>query len=245
MDDTTQFEIDPELLAGFVDEAEEGLEVVDGLFIELEHNRKNAETLSAIFRPIHTVKGNAAFFGLMSTKKLAHEMETVLTLAREDKLILDQSTISILLAGVDQLRAMLARTREQQAEVDDAEAFARLIEKIKTAQKSRGEKSLPDWQSLLAELSRVQQDLNHVDRSCGDKLNAVIAFVERLGKGPSDAETGQAAQAKQAEPAPIPSRRTAAPQRTGPIGARRPPIHARPYACRKRASTASWTMSAS
>ena len=203
MDDTTQFEIDPELLAGFVEEAEEGLAVVDSLFIELENDPKNSETINAIFRPIHTVKGNAAFFGLMSTKKLAHEMETVLTLAREDKLTLDQSPISLLLAGVDELRAMLARTREQQAEVADEGAFARLIERIKTAQKSQHEKGLPDWQSLLAELSRVQEDLNEVDQRCGDKLNTVIALVETLRTGPSAAKTGKPAAPSQAGADPV------------------------------------------
>ena len=213
MADDSECDIDAELLEGFVDEAEEGLGAVDGLFVTLEQDVKNIDTINAIFRPVHTVKGNAAFFGLMSTKKLAHEMETVLTLAREDKLTLDASSISLLLEGLDELRAILDRTREGQAEVADEAGFAALIGRIKTAQKCSHEKELTDWQGLLAELSRVQDELNDVDQRCGEKLHAVIALVETLREGPSDGETDKPAQATSAAPA-APTETAAEPART-------------------------------
>ena len=125
MDNSTEIEIDLELLEGFVDEAEEGLAIVDSLFVKLEQDLGDTETINAIFRPIHTIKGNAAFFGLLSTKQLAHEMETVLTRAREDKLTLNPSIISLLLEGVDKLRGMLTRTGEGQGEVGDEAVAAK------------------------------------------------------------------------------------------------------------------------
>ena len=78
--------IDSALLAEFIDESVEGLEQVSDLFVELEADPDNMETIQAIFRPVHSIKGNAAYFGLMKTKTLAHEMETVLDLMRKSAL---------------------------------------------------------------------------------------------------------------------------------------------------------------
>ena len=115
MAEDTEFEIDAELLAGFVDEAEEGLEAVDGLFVTLENDLKDVETINAIFRPIHTVKGNAAFFGLMSTKRLAHEMETVLTLAR-DRLAPGRPLDDFIRETISEEKTRLARTATLKSE---------------------------------------------------------------------------------------------------------------------------------
>ncbi len=68
MEDNAAFDIDPELLAGFVDEALEGLATLDSLFVKLEAEPANLDIINAIFRPVHTVKGNSAFFGLMKVK---------------------------------------------------------------------------------------------------------------------------------------------------------------------------------
>ena len=69
---------DPELLAAFLDETQESLGTLDSLFIQLEANPADTQTVEAIFRPVHSLKGNSAFFGFMQAKRLAHVMESVL-----------------------------------------------------------------------------------------------------------------------------------------------------------------------
>ncbi len=66
------FDVDPELLNGFIDDSLDDLVSLDGLFVRLETEPGNLEIIQSIFRPVHSIKGNSAFFGLLKLKKLAH-----------------------------------------------------------------------------------------------------------------------------------------------------------------------------
>jgi two-component system chemotaxis sensor kinase CheA len=182
MDDNAAFDIDPELLAGFVDEALEGLAVLDSLFVELEAEPGNLDTISAIFRPVHTVKGNSAFFGLMKVKNLAHEMETLLDLAKQEKLVPDQAIIDILLEGVDNLKEMLARTRDGQPEVEDEAYFDELLKKVISARE--GTQTAKDnaglWQELFDKFEKAKADFAKLDSACVEQLNEIIALAYKL-----------------------------------------------------------------
>ncbi|MBN8524336.1 MAG: chemotaxis protein CheA [Planctomycetes bacterium] len=113
-------EQDPELLAGFLDEAEDSLASVARLFVELEHDPTAKQTVEAIFRPVHSLKGNAAFFGLLTIKRVAHEMETVLDHVRKGRLTADRPVIDALLAGLDLLVALVDRVRGGGSDEDPA-----------------------------------------------------------------------------------------------------------------------------
>ncbi len=125
--------VDPELLRGFLDEAGESLESLDGKFIELEVS-KEIEVIQAIFRPVHSLKGNAAFFGLTSIRQVAHELETVLDQARKGRKEIDRETTDVLLAGIDELKAMVVRVRQGQPEIEDPFALVPLIDRIRACQ---------------------------------------------------------------------------------------------------------------
>jgi two-component system chemotaxis sensor kinase CheA len=153
----TEFEegIDPELQAEFIDEALDGIGEIADLFVTLEEDPSNLDIIQAIFRPIHSIKGNAAFFGLMKTKALSHEMENLLDLMRKNAILPTPSIINVLLKGSDELTRMLQRARQGDPEVTDKTAFKQLLEAIiSTAQGERAdEESL--WQSLLSEISLI------------------------------------------------------------------------------------------
>lgn len=113
-------EQDPELLAGFLDEADDSLASVGRLFVELERDPSAKQTIEAIFRPVHSLKGNAAFFGLLTIKRVAHEMETVLDHVRKGRLTADRPVIDVLLAGLDLLVALVGRVRSGESDEDPA-----------------------------------------------------------------------------------------------------------------------------
>lgn len=150
----TPFEvgIDPELYAEFIDEALDGMAQISDLFVQLEADPGNARTIEAIFRPIHSIKGNSAFFGLMKTKILAHEMETLLDRIRKGGIAASTSIIDLLLTGSDALSAMLQRARRGEEEVRDPEAFEALVASV--VQAAEGEQASENalWQSLLTAL---------------------------------------------------------------------------------------------
>lgn len=97
---------DPELLTEFLAEANEHLEVVEQQVLTLENDPTNAEGLAAVFRAYHTIKGVAGFLQLESIQRLAHEVESLLDLARNKTLTLDGQMISLILTSRDSLKQL-------------------------------------------------------------------------------------------------------------------------------------------
>ncbi len=144
-----QFEVDPQLRAEFIDESLDGLASLAELFVELETDPANNEIVQAIFRVAHSIKGNAAYFELMKTKALAHEMETLLDLVRKGRLVPARAIIDILLEGVDALTSMLERARSGDVEIADEPAFQNLVQRVVAAASGESENKENLWENLL------------------------------------------------------------------------------------------------
>ena len=103
---------DLELLEGFVTEALEHLESIEINALVLEDTPEDQETLNAVFRPFHTIKGVSGFLNLGDINKLAHALENVLDQARSGALIIESAAIDLILAGVDMLRQMITEAQD-------------------------------------------------------------------------------------------------------------------------------------
>src|SRR5688572_21907480 len=156
--------IDAEVLAAFLDESDEALATVDQGFVMLESQPDDSDTLNAIFRAIHTIKGNSAFFGLLRVKRLAHQMEDLLALMRDRKVQPGHREISRLLAGLDQLKVMLGRVRRGQPELDaqGEPALDALLRDLRQATASQGS-SRPGWSSVWKQLHELSASVAATD----------------------------------------------------------------------------------
>lgn len=103
------------LVATFLAEAEENLAAIEQSLLALETQPQDGELLARIFRAAHTLKGNAAAFGLEPVVELAHLVEDVLARLRSGTLALDTRLVNLLLGGVDELRQRLAGDGEAAA----------------------------------------------------------------------------------------------------------------------------------
>lgn len=106
-------ESDGELLVEFCLESQEHLQNIEQGVLVLETKPDDAETLSTIFRAFHTFKGGAGLLNLLPIKDLAHELETVLDLARTHKLAVDKSIIDLILAGGDTFKQFINEISSQ------------------------------------------------------------------------------------------------------------------------------------
>ncbi len=95
-----------ELLTEFYAEAVDHLQQIEAALLALDQQPENPEALAAIFRSFHTIKGNAGFLGLVPMHMLAHEVESLLDLARNFKLRLTAPIITEILRSRDALQAM-------------------------------------------------------------------------------------------------------------------------------------------
>ena len=98
---------DQEMLDLFVQESSEHLQTLETDLMALESNPTDNTLLNSIFRSVHSLKGGAGFFGFDPIVKLAHVMESVMSLLRDAILKADQPMISLLISTSDKLNLML------------------------------------------------------------------------------------------------------------------------------------------
>ncbi len=83
------FLADSEMAMDFLSESVEHIEQVDVHLLTLEHSADDSETLNAVFRAFHTIKGLSGFFGLTYIQDFAHVAETLLDNARNEIIVLE------------------------------------------------------------------------------------------------------------------------------------------------------------
>ncbi|MEM9399046.1 MAG: chemotaxis protein CheA [Verrucomicrobiota bacterium] len=104
---------DQELVNEFINEATEHLQNIELGVLELEKQPKCMDTLNSIFRAFHTFKGTAGFLNLVPIKMLAHELESLLDLCRQDKLDVTTREIDVILRGGDTLKDFVSEIQQQ------------------------------------------------------------------------------------------------------------------------------------
>ncbi|TDH64656.1 hybrid sensor histidine kinase/response regulator [Dankookia rubra] len=117
-----------DLLADFLTETSEGLVALDAALVRLERVPEDAATLSEVFRIVHTIKGTCGFLGLPRLEHVAHAAENVLGRYRDGTRPVTQQGISLILAALDRIRAIVTGLETTGAEPagDDAPLTARL-----------------------------------------------------------------------------------------------------------------------
>jgi two-component system chemotaxis sensor kinase CheA len=104
---------DGDLLREFLAESEEHLNTIEQGVLTLEKCPTDADTLHSIFRAFHTFKGGSGFLNLKPIHTLAHDLESLLDLARQGKMEIDATVIDIILVGADTLRRFVEEIRIQ------------------------------------------------------------------------------------------------------------------------------------
>ena len=117
-----------DLLAEFLTESNEGLQVLDNELVKLEQNPNDPELLSNIFRLMHTIKGTCGFLGLPRLEGVAHAGENVLGRLRDGEITVSPEIVSLILECLDRIREILAalEATESEPEGDDADLISRL-----------------------------------------------------------------------------------------------------------------------
>ena len=97
-----------DLLTDFLTETNESLAELDVALITLERTPDDADTLSLIFRLVHTIKGTCGFLGLPRLEHVAHAAENVLGKLRDHTLSVNPAIVSQVLAALDRIKMIVA-----------------------------------------------------------------------------------------------------------------------------------------
>ena len=120
-----------DLLSDFLTETNEALAELDIALVKLERTPDDHDTLSLIFRMVHTIKGTCGFLGLPALEHVAHAAENVLGRVRDKTLSVTPELVSAVLAAIDRIKEIVAVLAATQAEpAGDDSALIAVLEAV-------------------------------------------------------------------------------------------------------------------
>lgn len=95
----------------FFDECAEALQQIEAGLTDMRQSQHSDDTINAVFRAVHSVKGGAGIFGFESLVEFAHVFETVLDGVRRGSVTATPETIDVMLAASDVLSDLVQMSR--------------------------------------------------------------------------------------------------------------------------------------
>lgn len=108
-----------DLLTEFVAETREMLEASEGEIIAWEADPSDRARLDAIFRFVHTVKGNCGFFDFPRLERLSHAAEDVLAEVRSGRRTPDAALVTAVLSIIDRIAEIVGAIEHGEELADD------------------------------------------------------------------------------------------------------------------------------
>jgi two-component system chemotaxis sensor kinase CheA len=130
----------------FIAEAEDLLQESQRLILEIQDSIStgiNPDTINALFRAMHTLKGVAGLFGLQSISKLSHALEALMDDVRLGKVDVTDAIVTFLFKNLDILRRLVDGVGNEQ-ENEDVAAYLNDIENFRNGQKGQDEAVPPE-----------------------------------------------------------------------------------------------------
>ncbi|MEZ4598814.1 MAG: chemotaxis protein CheA [Syntrophotaleaceae bacterium] len=202
--------ISPDMIERFVQEADELLQQVELGLLSWDGSPPDAESIAALFRNVHSFKGNCGFFGYRSMEQLSHQMETALDVVKSGGRILSDSPAENLLFVLDGLRSAVAEISSGgRGNVPDLEERLAALSRLEMEAPQGGGEPLLLGEILvqegLADAGAVEEALALQRKPLGELL------VEKGAIRPEQIEQALNIQKKSSEPRPETGPRPAAP----------------------------------
>lgn len=115
-----------EIQAIFFAECEESLAAAEAGLDACAAGSQDADTVNAIFRAVHSIKGGAGAFGFVALQAFTHCFETLLSDVRDGTVPLTEPLVALMLRALDTLSDHVNAASEGGAAPDDAALLAEL-----------------------------------------------------------------------------------------------------------------------
>jgi two-component system chemotaxis sensor kinase CheA len=183
-----------DLLAEFVAESREMLEVLGGEIVAWEADPGDRTRLDSIFRFVHTVKGNCGFFDLPRLEALSHAAEDALADVRAGRRQADAALVSAVLGVIDRIADMVEAIDAGEALSDDSDDA--LIQALEPADEAAAEIAAPTAAEIgpaarpAGPQRSIRLPVELLDRVMSGVSDMVLArndLARRLREVPTDA----------------------------------------------------------
>jgi two-component system chemotaxis sensor kinase CheA len=112
----------------YQEEAREVLTELESALLELNDRPGDDELVGRAFRALHTIKGSGSMFGFDEIAAFTHHVENAFDQVRNKRLAASEDLISLTLAAVDQIKALLDESAGQGAA--DRATAAQILDKL-------------------------------------------------------------------------------------------------------------------
>jgi two-component system chemotaxis sensor kinase CheA len=144
----------------FFQECEEQLGELEVGLNAMEEGAADSETVNAVFRAVHSIKGGAGAFKLDRLVRFAHTFETSLDLIRAGQLVPSPSVMRTMLRSADLLADLVKASRSDhpvdearvEAQIAELKALSENVKEPPTAASAGGEADGLDFQPILLEI---------------------------------------------------------------------------------------------
>lgn len=161
------------------------LENLDQILMKTENESSfGEEDINEIFRIMHTIKGSSAMMGLDNMSHLAHAVEDMFYIIREDKPeIKDKRTLfDLVFTASDLLKAEIDKIQEEEYDPTDFTEHMNKIENyagvLKGGEAKKDADKKPEDKSTTAENTESAEDMISVITNNGDNMTSVKIFFE-------------------------------------------------------------------
>ena len=120
-----------EILNIFQQESMEIISSMDGKLLMLEKDGKNTEIAMQLFRDAHSLKGSARMLGFEDIQNLAHKIEDIISLVKEEKLAITSNIADTISECLEFISSLINKTVSQKEEYKSPE-IQTYIEKLET-----------------------------------------------------------------------------------------------------------------
>jgi two-component system chemotaxis sensor kinase CheA len=170
-----------EALQTFFIEGRELLEDMEAALLRVLDEDDRGESINAIFRAAHTIKGSAGLFGLDGVVAFTHVVESLLEELRRDAIALDKPLIDLLLACGDHIGALIdaVESRQDVPDPEMAQTGAALL--LRLNQYLAPQAVTPD--DALARTSSTAEPIDHVQAGGSGEIAAALWHISlRFGQ---------------------------------------------------------------
>lgn len=137
----------------FFEECEELLEAMHDGFDQLAESADDVETMNAVFRAVHSIKGGAGAFGFSELVTFAHDFETALDQVRAGKLDADEDLLELFRQCGDNLADLVTLARDHgDAPCDGSGALRERLAEAIGADAAASAVAEPDFEPVLLDL---------------------------------------------------------------------------------------------
>lgn len=155
-----------EILNIFQQESAEIISSMDGKLLMLEKSGFNYDIAIQLFRDAHSLKGSARMLGFEDIQNVAHKIEDVISLIKENKLKVQTNVTDVISECLDFISDLINKTVAQKTEYKspDIQKYIEKLENIEKQTKIQEEDKIitgenPTKNELIQKLSGLENDI--------------------------------------------------------------------------------------